>query len=329
MLRGWQLPTSSEIVSTLEYRPSCQNNTHIRKSSFFGSGTRTTIAHIAQRKDFDFCSTDQQCIARLRVPALSSKNGSGRASLVRDVRDFSNWAKQESDSAGSSRSKVSFGFDSPSSCLQERLPSNRQEFCGGSLGYSSSPSSSCDSRSELESADSRESSSLSNLWKRICRKRRTRSLVILNFLAALYGSSTVADKFAAEAAPALPESLSSTVSSCSALVLFLPELTKVIRSFDAPALKAGMELGALSFVATILETLGNNGDVSSDAPLLFAFTVSSDVHGSSSTLAHCKRENYSLLLSTHLVGFPRLLSIARFRQHLIIFFLCVEMGVYR
>ncbi len=116
-------------------------------------------------------------------------------------------------------------------------------------------------------------------------------MVILNFLAALYGSSTVAGKFAAEAAPALPESLSSTVSSCSALVLFLPELTKVIRSFDVPAIKAGMELGALSFVATILETLGNNGDVSSDAPLLFGFTVSSDVHGSSSTLAHCKREN--------------------------------------
>jgi hypothetical protein len=68
-------------------------------------------------------------------------------------------------------------------------------------------------------------------------------------------------------------------------------LTKVIRSFDVPAIKAGMELGALSFVATILETLGNNGDVSSDAPLLFGFTVSSDVHGSSSTLAHSKREN--------------------------------------
>jgi hypothetical protein len=47
----------------------------------------------------------------------------------------------------------------------------------------------------------------------------------------------------------------------------------------------------LSFVANILETLGNNGGVSSDAPLLFAFTVSSDVHGSSSMLAHCKREN--------------------------------------
>jgi hypothetical protein len=47
----------------------------------------------------------------------------------------------------------------------------------------------------------------------------------------------------------------------------------------------------LSFVATILETLGNNGGVSSDAPFLFAFTVSSDVHGSSSMLAHCKREN--------------------------------------
>jgi hypothetical protein len=83
----------------------------------------------------------------------------------------------------------------------------------------------------------------------------------------------------------------------------------------------------LSFVATIFETLGNNGDVSSDAPLLFAFTVSSDVHGSSSTLAHCKRENYSLLLSTHLVGSCP--YIARLRQHLIIFFLCVEMGVYR
>jgi hypothetical protein len=98
-------------------------------------------------------------------------------------------------------------------------------------------------------------------------------LILLNVLAALYGSSTVAGKFATDVAPGLPPSLSTSVRYSSALLVFLPVLINIVRRGNhSPLSKAGAELGVLLFAAAILETCGNGG-ASSDAPLLFAFTV--------------------------------------------------------
>lgn len=113
---------------------------------------------------------------------------------------------------------------------------------------------------------------LPNLWRQKLGRRRTRSLILLNVLAALYGSSTVAGKFAMDMAPCVPASLSSLVRFSSALVVFLPAAISVIKDKDIELLKAGAELGALLFAATVLEMSGDGG-ASSDAPLLFAFTV--------------------------------------------------------
>ena len=113
---------------------------------------------------------------------------------------------------------------------------------------------------------------LPNLWRQKLGRRRTRSLILLNVLAALYGSSTVAGKFAMDMAPCVPASLSSLVRFSSALVVFLPAAISVIKDKNVELLKAGAELGALLFAATVLETCGDGG-ASSDAPLLFAFTV--------------------------------------------------------
>lgn len=97
--------------------------------------------------------------------------------------------------------------------------------------------------------------------------------MLLNVLAALYGSSTVAGKFATDVAPGLPASLSTLVRFSSALLVFLPAIRNVLGRDKNPALlKAGAELGGLLFSAAILETCGDGG-ASSDAPLLFAFTV--------------------------------------------------------
>lgn len=98
-------------------------------------------------------------------------------------------------------------------------------------------------------------------------------MLLLNVLAALYGSSTVAGKFATDVAPGLPASLGTLVRYSSALLVFLPALRNILGRDKNPALlKAGAELGGLLFAAAILETCGDGG-ASSDAPLLFAFTV--------------------------------------------------------
>ncbi|KAG0559717.1 hypothetical protein KC19_10G125100 [Ceratodon purpureus] len=122
-------------------------------------------------------------------------------------------------------------------------------------------------------AQEKQPSFLSKLRAEILGRRRTSGLILLNVLAALYGSSTVAGKFATDVAPGLPASLSSLVRFSSALVVFLPALRNVLgRDDNSALLKAGAELGGLLFAAAILETCGNGG-ASSDAPLLFAFTV--------------------------------------------------------
>jgi drug/metabolite transporter (DMT)-like permease len=126
-----------------------------------------------------------------------------------------------------------------------------------------------------DAQESKEASLLPRLRAERLGRRRASGLLLLNVLAALYGSSTVAGKFASDVAPGLPASLSSLVRFSSALLVFLPALRNVFQGqTQNPALlKAGAELGGLLFAASILETCGDGG-ASSDAPLLFAFTVS-------------------------------------------------------
>ena len=132
----------------------------------------------------------------------------------------------------------------------------------------------CYEKNICEGPQQKETASfLSKLRVKKLRKRRTSGLILLNVLAALYGSSTVAGKFATDVAPGLPPSLSTLVRFSSALLVFLPVLYNIVnQGKHSPLLKAGAELGGLLFAAAILETCGNGG-ASSDAPLLFAFTV--------------------------------------------------------
>lgn len=128
---------------------------------------------------------------------------------------------------------------------------------------------------EIQNRDAHEkkSSFLVKLRAKILGRRRTIGLILLNVLAALYGSSTVAGKFATDIAPGLPASLSSVARFSSALLVFLPALRNVLgQDKNSALLKAGAELGGWLFAAAILESCGDGG-ASSDAPLLFAFTM--------------------------------------------------------
>ncbi|KAL3701197.1 hypothetical protein R1sor_019219 [Riccia sorocarpa] len=106
-------------------------------------------------------------------------------------------------------------------------------------------------------------------------EREIGGLLLLNGLAAIYGSSNVASKYVAEAAPALPASLASVVKFTSALTFFIPALVSVLRNHEVDLLRAGAELGSLTFAASFLDSCNpaHGGSSSSIPSLFFAFKV--------------------------------------------------------
>ncbi|CAM6092480.1 unnamed protein product [Calypogeia fissa] len=127
--------------------------------------------------------------------------------------------------------------------------------------------------SSMERIESREGTRLRKIWKRKKERRRMGSLILLNVLAALYGSSNVANGIVADMAPSLPVSLTSLVRFTSALFFFTPALATALKNRDLELLRAGSELGGLAFVATVVDSCNPSSGSSSSAALLFAFTV--------------------------------------------------------
>jgi hypothetical protein len=134
-----------------------------------------------------------------------------------------------------------------------------------------------------DAQESKEASLLPRLRAERLGRRRASGLLLLNVLAALYGSSTVAGKFASDVAPGLPASLSSLVRFSSALLVFLPALRNVFQGQiqnpkpdvaegeslgvgcgasrlashfrNQPPLKVGAELEGSLFAASILRNV--------------------------------------------------------------------------
>ncbi|KAL2650463.1 hypothetical protein R1flu_018591 [Riccia fluitans] len=128
--------------------------------------------------------------------------------------------------------------------------------------------------SSVTSETARETA-LARVWKRKKSEKRVGGLLLLNGLAAIYGSSNVANNYVAEAAPALPASLTSLVKFTSALTFFIPALVSALRNREMDLLRAGAELGALAFAGSFLDSCNPapGGSSSSSTSLLYAFTV--------------------------------------------------------
>eukprot|EP00850_Spirogloea_muscicola_P013338 SM000090S24300 [mRNA] locus=s90:109508:112903:- [translate_table: standard] len=98
-------------------------------------------------------------------------------------------------------------------------------------------------------------------------------LVLLNVLAALYGSNTVAARYVEEVAPFTPASLSSAVRFVSAAIFFAPAIRPAWMRRNKALLRAGVELGVLSFFGTVVANLGSRAESAGNASLMYIFTV--------------------------------------------------------
>lgn len=108
------------------------------------------------------------------------------------------------------------------------------------------------------------------------KSKRLESLLLLNILAAIYGTGTVVSRSLAEgASSATPASLSSLVRYVAALVFFLPALGEALGTRDSRLIKAGAELGGYLFAETFFSSLsqGSKNAAWDSSPLLFAVSV--------------------------------------------------------
>ncbi|KAG6544070.1 hypothetical protein Mapa_014487 [Marchantia paleacea] len=171
-----------------------------------------------------------------------------------------------------------FSRSSSMSLFPQHIASDREVTAAASQSESSAIMPAA-APTELEMSEQRRrrgpETTLTKLWRKKREARRIGSLILLNGLAAVYGSSNVANRYVAEAAPALPASLTSLVRFSSAFLFFIPALVSAVKNREIQLLRAGAELGIIAFAACFVDSC-NPGQASSSSSipsLLFAFTV--------------------------------------------------------